>query len=319
MMDDKLVGYLLQALDPPDLQEVEAHLRTHPEARSRLALLERALAPLAADGQPPAPPPGLVLGTLARVAEYRCRGLPAAPPPAPSQVGAPGRRWARRPDVLAAAALLLLVGGLGLSALARQWRAYQREACASNLRSLWEGLERYSDHHEGDFPRVEEEGPRGVAGVFRPLLHDAGVLTGSAGLACPSQGRRPPPDTSVRDLEELFRTSPEQFRAVARDLAGGYAYSLGYEEDGTLCGPGRVLGDGMPILADCGRPDVQGNSPNHGGAGQNVLYIGGHVRWCTQRTVGPAGDDIYLNQRNELHAGLNRNDCVLGPGDAAPR
>src|SRR5947209_20091652 len=136
MMDDKLVGYLLRALDPPDLLEVEAHLRTHPEARSRLARLERALAPLAADDQPPAPPPGLVLGTLARVAEYRCRKLPAAPPPPRQQVGAAGWRWTRRADCLVAAALLILVGGLCTPGLLHQWRLYQRQACAENLRKF---------------------------------------------------------------------------------------------------------------------------------------------------------------------------------------
>ena len=38
-MDDLLLGYLLKALDPAEQREVEAHLCTHPEARSRLAVL----------------------------------------------------------------------------------------------------------------------------------------------------------------------------------------------------------------------------------------------------------------------------------------
>ena len=56
----------------------------------------------------------------------------------------------------------------------------------------------------------------------------------------------------------------------------------------------------------------------HGGAGQNVLYIGGNVRWCVQRTVGQDRDDIYVNKFNLLRAGEGRSDTVLGPGDARP-
>ena len=50
--------------------------------------------------------------------------------------------------------------------------------------------------------------------------------------------------------------------------------------------------DSTPILAD--RPPAQGwgNSPNHGGTGQNVLFVGGNVGFFTTRTVGPENDEI---------------------------
>ena len=41
------------------------------------------------------------------------------------------------------------------------------------------------------------------------------------------------------------------------------------------------------------------NSPNHGGRGQNVLYVGGNVKWLTaptMPTIGCENDDIYLNR-----------------------
>ena len=56
------------------------------------------------------------------------------------------------------------------------------------------------------------------------------------------------------------------------------------------------------------------NSANHGGSGQNVLYLDGHVNYATSRLVGPSGDDIYLNRRREINAGLGRGDSVLGAG-----
>jgi hypothetical protein len=60
------------------------------------------------------------------------------------------------------------------------------------------------------------------------------------------------------------------------------------------------------------------NSPNHGGQGQNVLYIGGNVRWCANPAAGRDGDNIYLNRDRKVQAGVSRDDTVLGSGDARP-
>src|SRR5262245_41376133 len=106
-MDENLVGYLLNALDPEAHRRVEEQLSADAAARERLALLRRALQPLAADRDPPEPPPGLRVRTLALVAEHACR-KPAEPPRAPALRTAGGRAtWWRRADVLVAAGLLL--------------------------------------------------------------------------------------------------------------------------------------------------------------------------------------------------------------------
>jgi hypothetical protein len=42
------------------------------------------------------------------------------------------------------------------------------------------------------------------------------------------------------------------------------------------------------------------------------------VRWCTQPTVGERGDDIYLNRRFQVGAGLERSDTVLGASSDRP-
>src|SRR5262245_29515886 len=122
-MEENLVGYLLKSLDDATHQQVEASLATSPELRARLGLLERALAPLEADAEPPGPRPGLVLSTLGRIAEKQCRKLPDAPLPR-HQLAPAGRHWMRRPDVLVAACLLIVLGGLSTSTLVHLWRNY---------------------------------------------------------------------------------------------------------------------------------------------------------------------------------------------------
>src|SRR6516165_3161 len=78
-MEENLVGYLLDALDSDARQETEEYLLKDPEARGRLETLRQALEPLEADRESDDPPPDLWVRTLARVSEYRCRNLPAAP------------------------------------------------------------------------------------------------------------------------------------------------------------------------------------------------------------------------------------------------
>jgi hypothetical protein len=316
-MDEHLLGYLLGTLDTVTRQRVEAYLRTQPQARERLALLEQALAPLAEDRDDPEPPPGLVRSTLARVAEHRC-ALPVAPRPSPYQLDATSRRWARPIDWAVAACLLVLVGGLLAPLVAHQRQRQQRLACENNLRNFWTGLQAYADRGSNAFPQVEPEGPRAIAGIFVPVLNDYGLIE-EVSIACPAQGTQSPLPCSVNDLEQLYRDNPPAFRAVAAELSGHYAYCLGYQDGHALCGLRRDSGDALPILADAaGTRNGERNSDNHGGAGQNVLYVGGNVRWCVRPTVGVDCDNIYVNHDFRIGAGLCRSDTVLGASNTQP-
>ncbi len=324
-MDENLVGYLLNALDAETQHEVEASLRKSPELRSRLELLERSLAPLESDRETPAPRPGLVLSTLAHIAEFQCRKLPDAPPPPRSQTVPAGRPRLRRADALVAALLLIVLGGLSTPFLLRIWRDYHgRAECRNNLLLIWRGLQSYCDSHEGSFPKVDEHGAHGVAGIFVPMLADSGMLNPEISVACPAQERRPPVRQTLKEMEEWFVKDPEKFRVVARELAGGYAYTLGYRDatggyHGLSC---KSVESGnlqlLPIVADHLDSLVQPNSANHGGVGQNVLYLDGHVEWRTNRNAGIKGDDIFVNWDNRVLAGKSREDTVLGAGDASP-
>ena len=313
-MDEYLVEYTMGLLDPVTKTRVENHLLTHPDARVRLDLLEQALAPLAADAAEIASPPGLTLGTLARIAEHRCM-LPAAPPTPIDQAGPSARPRLRWADGLVAALVLILVGGMGFPLLARQWQAHQRVACANTMRQVYAALSAYGDGHDEAFPFVERSGPRSAAGVFVPMLTDAGLLA-DVRVACPAAGVTEPTRRTLAEMDTLHRTNPAKYRDIAFDLAGRYAYSLGYLEGDRHTGLRRDSGDNLPLLADAGHDGV--NSTNHGGGGQNVLHVGGHVRWCTHPGVGIDGDNIYLNQQRLIRAGLSRQDSVLGAGDAQP-
>lgn len=311
-MTDELLGYLLKLDEPAERQRVEAWLRDHPKAAWQLETLQRLVEPLEADREPPVPPPDLVARTIGRVAEHIC-SQQISPPEVvtPSTVErlaamsprerrrllaaldrptAVSSRW-RPADFIVTAAILLIGVGLVLAALPYLRYRQNMMACQNHLKELALALDTYADTHEGRFPQVLEGSPN----LALVTLTETGALSSSAYLECPAAG--------------------------PNELAG-YAYTLGYrDESNQLNGLRRDLpllgNDLLPIAAD--RPALGRTSPNPSHRyGQNVLYVGGNVRFCTTSNVGVAGDDIYLNQARQVRAGLRLWDSVLGVSGDQP-
>ena len=332
MMDENLVGYVLKCLDAEEQREVERWVRTQPEAAHRLELVRRALLPLSADRAELPSPPGLWVRTLARVAEYRCRTLPLFPKAPPVRPSTSPRVWWRRADVLVAACLLIVLLPLVLPGLS--YLRYQRNivACQNNLRVFALGLMSYADRHQGALPKVEDVPPRNYAGIFVPVLRQEGLLSPEVSVRCPASGLPSPSPITLAMLEGEYRAGDRcQFEEHVRQLAGCYAYVLGYRgTDGRLCGLWRndpqreqpterlpILGD-RPPFEQQDRGPLAGNSRNHEGKGQNVLHLDGHVAFYPRRDVGVGGKDIYLNVLHRPEAGVNPLDAVLGASAFKP-
>ena len=324
MTDEDLIGYLLDALDPDDRVAAEAHLRASPDAAVRLDELRLALAPLEADREPPAPPAGLALGTLARVAEYiaehePCREVPLGaeavarsvtleeplafpapprpmrnPPRDEPEHTALGGRF--RFDILVAGCIALFAGGLVFSAVGKIRANNQMVACQNTLRTIHVGLSGYADTHGGRYPQVGV-GSTPTAETFAQVLCDSGQLPAGFRPCCPA--------------------------AVTAPGSVGYTYTLGYRTPVGLQGLSRndaLVGehDLVPISADF---PTATTAPTAGPTcahrrGMNVLFVGGHVQVTTSALVGPNGDDIVRNLYGAVAAGAGRRDSVLGrPGD----
>jgi prepilin-type processing-associated H-X9-DG protein len=327
MTDADLIGYLLDALDPDDRVAVEAHLRASADAAARLEELRLAFAPLEADRESPAPPPGLVLQTLARVAEYvaehePCREQPIgaeavarslalqdeplafpapprplrAPPRDEPELTALGGRF--RLDIVVAGCIALFACGLVFSAVGKLRERNQMVACQNTLRTIHVGLTGYADTNGGRYPQVGV-GVNATADTFVRALADSGQMPVGFQPCCPAASTTPGTHAS-------------------------YTYTLGYRTpDGGLWGLRRDDGlpgdhDLVPICADFPTPaaaPTAGPICTHRG-GMNVLFVGGNVRTTDSALVGPSGDDIFRNLFGAVAAGSGRRDSVLGrPGD----
>jgi prepilin-type processing-associated H-X9-DG protein len=323
-MDENLVGYLLDTLDADERRNVETFLRGHPDARRRLRRLKQMLQPLSADLDPIDPPPDMWIRTLARVAEYQCHQLPIAPLTRGARSPIASRAWWRRPDVVVAACLLMCFSLLIPSGVNHLRYYHHRAACMNNLRTFYVALSEYSERNNGCLPNVAEPpAPCNVAGIFVPILQECALLGDNVWVSCPTDGRRPPIALSLHEAQAL---NPIEFARYAPVLAGSYAYTLGYRDEsgyhGVRLDANQPNNEHFPVMAD--QPPLTifqgdpGNSPNHGGSGQNVLYLDGHCAYRTTRTVGVAGDDIYVNDDNQVAAGKSRWDAVLANSAAHP-
>jgi len=210
----------------------------------------------------------------------------------------------------------LLVLGAASPLVYRWQRQRGTLECQENMRQFFVALAAYRDQQRG-YPDLTREAPRNVAGMVVPVLADAGVLPASFSVRCPEVGSHL---GCALTLARVRSMSDEDFQTQAPNLALCYAFALGYRDPGgEYHGPWQFPASNWPILAD--RPPSDGspgNSVNHGGAGQNVLFLDGHFSFVPQRTLGDPDDDIFLNNDHRVAAGIGARDIVLGCSSARP-
>ena len=329
-MREDLIGYLLGALEPEEMQRISDLLREDPELRAELKQLERALRPLDEANDIYEPPGDLVERTMAAI-PFGEAGAgdggeePAAAPELPSAVGlSPDNRPAPRDwrwtDVVATSAAALVLAGLIMPGILRERAGARQVACQSQLREMGTALTGYAvGRPDQRLPHLTLQGPEAVSGIYSLRLAGSGLLDSDRPLWCPSlsipdqwEGEKLP------TLEQLRNASGAQLVFYQRGIGGHYAYSLGVLEGGSYRAPRFQGRSRFAIMADAPMQALGGWVMGHEGRGCNILYEDGHVEFVSDLNEGVIGDHPFLNRSGDLERGLDPDDAALGPSDYPP-
>jgi hypothetical protein len=293
MRPDELLDYALGQLEGPASESAEAAIASDPALARRADRLSLALHRLLDDGDLIEPPVGLASRTVSFVADRTSKRaiLDFVPARVPF-------RWA---DVGVAAGVLLAGLLTLLPAVSATRDKMNQMGCGFNLQQLGKSLANYASRHN-HYPDVCSKKSGSHVGHYAIALKDEDLLRNLQSLHCPCRGQCPPMEGTHPDPKHI-----------------DYAYNVGYRSDhSSEPEPARLtMAATIPLLAD--QPPhadgavLEGNSPNHGSRGQNVLFSDLHIQWFATRRISPLDRDLFLNDRDRPEPGLGHHDAALVP------
>ena len=317
---EQLIGYLLGALDDDERMHLERRLAAEKELAGRLQAVAEEIRPLRAVAVEHDPPPGLAARTTEFVFDGRPRRAAARRPLSPA-AEVPGGWFGRISvaDWVVSAALLVAVSVLLLPAIRDSRFNSRLQACQDNLRQLGLAMMQYSEHNGGYLPFVPREGQLATAGIYAPVLSEAGLLPRASTVVCPDSPLAERRSFHIPTLDEVRQTTPVERAAMRSTMGGSYGYSLGHLEGNVYHGTRDLRRPSFAIMAD--RPDharPEFRTGNHGGYGQNVLFEDGRVGFLISPASLGSGDRFFLNDEGRVGPGRHRDDSVIVSSTAAP-
>ena len=332
---ERLLGYLLEALEDSERESVEEELKHDPDLQEQLSEFRQTLRPLWSDKSDFAPPPGLAARTCRLVAAHsesadrpigeelkksrpRQRVAARAMTAATGLSGDAARfNWL---DLSVATGICLVAVLLVFPAIQDSRYNARRSGCQNNLRMIGQSLGQYSQFHGGYFPCVPRTGNAAFAGSYAAVLKSSALLEDDRWVLCPGSPVVHGDDFSVATVDEVMALPQGQDLARTRNTIGGdFGYGFGYMVDGRYQDIRNLRRASFALMADApgsSSPDHQ--SLNHSGRGQNVLFEDFGVRFLPRPTWDDPVDQFFVNGNGEIAAGINANDSVIGVSSSTP-
>lgn len=303
---EDLIGKLLNLCDNSDSPP-------EPDHSPRLDKIRQGLFLLADDDMEIAMPPRLAEKTLARIHKKTTLQEHLR------ETVIPRRSW-RISDIAVAASIVFAMFLGTFPALNRARFTASNLACSANLSQLWQSAEQYSTAFDF-YPSALAQNQQMPAGALLVLMKHTGHLNDSVTLSCPGCGSQVhagelPEWTEVE--KNLARNNP-QLESAMQNV---YAVHPGMSGPNGLTHLRRNMPDqlrsNVPLFGDRPAPtnfwsQVHINSDSHGGLGQNVVFVDGHVEFSKSRRFHKSNDDIYTNHLGEVSAPSSADDMILVP------
>ena len=219
-------------------------------------------------------------------------------------------------EIVAVAAMIVLAVGLGVPGLLHMKDRSQRVACSANLANIGRGMQSYAMAN-ASLPFV---GWNDQVNSWRPTVEPGTDLLPNRRhvyplasahyvptrfFVCPSTRDLPMPADQVALHDDFLE--PRNMSYAYQNMAGARPT---LEQHADL----PVLGDDNPFF-DNGNPlfnltrslglstPENTNSRVHAGLGQNILTLGGNVKWVTTPQAGIDGDNIWTLQDVDEYTG----------------
>lgn len=212
-------------------------------------------------------------------------------------------------DVLAVAATIVLLVGIGVPSVLRMRERNQRAACTANLARLGQGLAVYAAAFNDSLPfaywgsdaswQSPSAGVRRVpnrAHMYRLLRY--GSVSDPSRFICPSRADTPMTREQVRDNDDFIEARNVSYSY--QNMAGVRPTLNDHPDLPIMADDNPLFDDGLPLGLSYGR---NANSRSHRGAGQNVLTLSGRVRWKTDPNCGVDGDNIWTLFNVKIYTG----------------
>jgi len=321
-LDEAVLDYHLNRLEEAEKDRLESLLAASPQLASRDRTLRRLCEAL--DGWPAPEPPADLVGRVVAAVEARTatgdRVLPFEPAPAEVSRGEVGSRpsFLSVREIVAVAACLAIIVGMVMPGHKWARERARRTYCQSNLQSIMAGLGGYQAAYAGAVPFAGPSKPgtmwlrQAPAGVPRDsntrhfYLLVRGYFVQPSKFYCPS---RPDGVPMAQVNGARFPDFPERANCnYSMQNFVGPKPSCGSDPRLVIMGDTNPLFDPAALRLAGTYPE---NSFSHqGGAGQNVLRLGGNIQWTAVPTVGVDGDHIYLAGDRTRYQGTERPVCA---------
>jgi anti-sigma-K factor RskA len=324
-MRNELLGYLLGALEKEEQAQIESKLRGDDQLHGEMEILRRGLAPLEQDRERLEPPADLWRRTveyvLLRAGLYGAASTEAAasvaaaverPVPAWSDSPVPTRKW-RFVDVSVAAGIVVAAMSVVVPAVIQSRANAERVACQNRLKDAHAAIASYAEMRNGKLPMATPgAGAVANAGIYGPMLVDAGHLKNYEALVCPGSDLARE-NFAVPRMKEIENASGDKRKMLVKMMGGSYAIVVGYWENGRFHARRLRPGERFLLMADM--PGEHGEPiGHHGGCGRNVIMSDGSYRYTPGCCIPGTHDRMYLNDDGEPDAGDRELDFVVLPG-----
>lgn len=334
--DEHLLAYLLGALSPREQLEITQRLEHDASLCFRLKSIERQVGPVTEFTVEPMPAGGLVANVMDQIRQEQhadsgddesfSKALPAVQtkirPSDFSEVSG-SVNWL---DFLTFSICGMLLISLVSPTIVQYREAARASQCSSRLAELGVQVQDFANRsHRGTLPDIPVSGPFAFAGVYAMRLNDAGLMSGSQVLWCPSISMQKAISTNgggyTLPSASEFASLPQDKQEYWRHISGGsFAYNLGFIDRDEHRMPLVDDEADIAILADAPLQidDDEYLFSVHRGDACNVLYDDGRVELIRINSLSDSIDHPFFNRLGKIEAGLDENDSALGSSFVSP-